>query len=106
MAEAVRVLGGEGRAVGADELLANERDELPEHGFRRGYECLDRAAVEQLALDRAAFEHATFRSIELIDARGQQRLDRRWHRHRLRPRVACHRDHLLDEERVACGTRT
>ena len=63
-----------------------------------------RAAVEQPAFDRSALEHRPLVRLEPVDAGREQRLDRRRHG------VVCgvgivgeHREHLLDEQRVALG---
>ena len=63
-------------------------------------ERLDGAAVEDLALDRAALEHAPLGRLELVEARREQRLQGGRDDH-LAVRLAGHRHHLLDEERVA-----
>ena len=59
--------------------------------------------MEDAALDRAALEHAALGGVELVEARGQQRLDRRRHGHVAVARLLDERDHLLDEQRVALG---
>ena len=61
MAEAEAVLAGELRPVGADQLLAHERGQARRHLRLLGCERLHGAAVEDLALDRAALEHAAAR---------------------------------------------
>ena len=61
--------------------------------------------MEDLALDRAALEDASLGRLELVEPRGEQRVQRR-RDDDLALRLAGHRDHLLDEERVAaCGAR-
>ena len=54
----------------------------------------------------AALEHRALGRVELVEPRREQRLDRRRHRD-LAPSgdSRTHRDHLLDEERVALGGR-
>ena len=42
-------------------------------------------------------------AVELVEARGEQRLDRRRDRDFAIAALGCHRDHLLDEQRVAAG---
>ena len=100
VAEAEAVLAGELRPVRPDQLLADERGQARRHLGLVGCERLDGAAVEDLALDRAALEHAPLGRLELIEARREQRLQRGRDDH-LAVRLAGHRQHLLDEERVA-----
>ena len=57
--EAVGVLAGNRCAFGADEVLANEHRQMCVRVTLRRRKRDDRAAVELLALDRAAFEHHT-----------------------------------------------
>ena len=68
-------------------------------------ERLHRTAVKDAPLDGAAPEHIPLDGIELIEPRGQQRLDRRGHGDVAIRRVAHERDHLLDEERIALPPR-
>ena len=68
-----------------------------------GAERLHRAAVEDAPLDRAALEHVPLGCIELVEAGGQQRLDRRRHRDLAASRLRHERDHLLHVQRVALG---
>ena len=102
VAEAERVLAGEQRPVGPDQLLADERGQARRHLGLLGCERLHGAAVEDLALDRAPLEHAPLGRLELIQARREQRLQRGRDDH-VAVRLAGHRQHLLDEERVAAG---
>ena len=102
VAEAEAVLAGELRPVGADQLAPDERGQAWRHLRLLGGECLDGAAVEDLALDRAALEHPPLGRVELVEPRRQQRLQRRRHLD-LVPGLLRHRDHLADEERVAGG---
>ena len=71
VAEAEGVLAWELRLVGADQLLADERGQAWCHLRVVGRERLHGAAVEDLALDGAAFEHASLGRVELIQARAQ-----------------------------------
>ena len=88
VAEAEGVLARELGAVGADELLAHERDQ-PLAPLRLAVaERLDGAAVEDLALDGAALEHRALRRVELVEPRREQRLDRRRHRDVAPPELA------------------
>ena len=99
VAEAVAVVAGELRAVGADQLAAHEPGEPGRHLRLLGRERLHGAAVEDLALDRAALEHPALGLVELVEPRREQRLQRGRH---LDLRVAGgHREHLGDEQRVA-----
>ena len=76
VAEAEGVLAGELAVSGRIELLAHERGQ-PRRDLRLlGSERLDGAAVEDLALDRAALEHAPLRLLELVEPRGEQRPQR------------------------------
>ena len=100
VAEAEAVLARELRPVRPDQLLAHERGQARRHLGLVGCERLDGAAVEDLALDRAALEHAPLGRLELVETGREQRLQRRRDDH-VALRLAGHRQHLLDEERVA-----
>ena len=89
------------RPVRADELLADERGQLAREPRLVGRERLDDAVVEHLALDGAALEHGPLRRVELVEARREQRLERRRHLDLAVAGRLHHRRHLLDEERVA-----
>ena len=106
MVEAEAVVAGEEGAVRAHELLARQREqgsteacELPS-----GQELGHGLDVEEPPLDRGTLENGALLGLETVDARGEQRLDRRrngvlggiWI-------VEEHGQHLLDEERVALG---
>ena len=101
MAEAKRILSGEQRPVRADELLADERGQLGREPRLLGRERLDDAVVEHLAFDRAALEDGALRRVELVEARCEQRLQRRRHLDLAVAGRLHHRRHLLHEERVA-----
>ena len=103
--EAERVLAEEGRAVGADELLADERQQARSHFGLPGRKGLHRPAVERQAFHGAPLEHAALTRLELIEPGREQRLDRRRHCHLGAAAFAQHREHLLDEEWVALGPR-
>ena len=81
MAEAEALVLGERRRRGADQLLADESREVrldrEPHRIRR--ELRDRAAMEDLALDRATLHHNADVAVERVDARLQERVDRRRH---------------------------
>ena len=58
--------------------------------------------MEDLALDRPAFENVSLGRVELVEPRGEQRLDRRRNRNRASVvGLLNEREHLLDEEWVA-----
>ena len=76
VAEAEAVLIGEPRPVRPDQLLADERREVRGHLGLRGRQRLDGASMEDLALDRTAFEDATFGGLELIEPSREQCLQR------------------------------
>src|SRR5829696_8804395 len=99
VAEAEAVLTGERRPVRPDQLLSRERGETRGHAFI-GRQCLHSATVEDLALDRAVLEHASLGGLELVEPRGEQRLQRRRDDH-LAFGLFGHGQHLGDEERVA-----
>ena len=100
VAEAEAVLACELGPVGPDQLLADEcRQTWSDLGLIRR-ERLDGAAVEDLALDRASLEHAPLRRLELVEARGEQRLQGGRYGD-VAVGLAAHRQHLADEERVA-----
>ncbi len=102
MPEAVRLVGGDRGRVGADKLLADEGDEprvdLPLIRGEREH-C---AAMEDLALDRAALEHGALVGRESVEPGREQRVDRRRHGD-LAVRLPRELNHLLDEERIAAG---
>ncbi len=99
MAESVAVVARELGRVWADELVAHERGQAGGHLRLVGVEGLHGAAVEDLALDGAAFEHPALRLLELVESGGQQRPQCRRHLDVCAPRG--HREHLQDEQRVA-----
>src|SRR6266536_6592706 len=102
MAEAEAVLAEELRLLWADQPLADEGGQ-PRSDLRLlGRECLDRTPVEDLALDCSSLEYPPLGRIELVEACGEQRLQRGRDGH-LAPCLARHRRHLLEEERVAAG---
>jgi hypothetical protein len=74
MAEAVRLLPGELRSVGPDELLAHECDESWRLGLAVS-EGLHGALMENVALDRAALEDSALCRVKLVEASGEERLD-------------------------------
>ena len=77
VAEAEAVLARELRPVRPDQLLAHERGQARRHLGLLGCERLHGAAVEDLALDRAALEHASLGRLELVEPGSEQRLQRR-----------------------------
>jgi hypothetical protein len=84
------------------ELLPHEPEQPRRYIQIVGCQCSDRPAVEHLALDGATLERRTLPSRELVEPCCEQRLDRRRHRDFPR-RFLEHREHLLDEQRVAVG---
>src|SRR5205823_14776045 len=68
VAEAEAILARKLRRLGPDQRSADERREAPGHVRFFGRERLDRPAVEELALDRAALQHAPLGRIELVEA--------------------------------------
>ena len=101
MPEPERIIARQLGRIRTQELLAHERHQTGGNRLLFGRECLHRADVEELALDRAARQHCTLRRIELIESRGEQRLDRRRHDDLAVTALTQHRDHFLDEERVS-----
>src|SRR4029453_4759655 len=79
--EAEAVVTGEVGAIGADQLLADEREQAGtdvvflDGGQKRG----DRAPVEAAAFDRGALDHRAVGRLEAVDAGREERLERRWH---------------------------
>jgi hypothetical protein len=82
-----------------NELVAHERSEAGRDLRLLRAKRLDSAAVEDLALDRTAFEHPALRLVELVEPRRQKRLQCR--RHSDLRIFRRHGEHLGDEERVA-----
>ena len=72
VAEAEAVLACELRLVGTDQLPADERGQARRHLRLLRCERLHGAAVEDLALDRAALEHPPLGRVELVEAGGEQ----------------------------------
>jgi hypothetical protein len=105
--EAVADLAGDLGRRGADELPPRERREavVEVRGVEGRQQPRDRAAVERPALDRRAVEDGALGGRKAVDACREQRLDRRGRPGRDLARLVEHRDHLLEEERVALGRR-
>ena len=103
--ETKAVVSWQRRPVGSDQLLANERQQVraDRGSLGLGQQRSDGAAVEEPPFDRAALDHGALRLAELVDARGQQRLQRRRHLELAVPALGPHGDELLDEERVPLG---
>ena len=80
VAEAEAVLARKQRPVGPDQLSAHQRRQPRADRRVRRAERLHRATMEDLPLDRAAFEYAPLGALELIEPRRQQRPQRRRHR--------------------------
>ena len=79
MAEAEAVVAEKDGPVRADELLANERDQVrADRGPCRGGKQLGNgAAMEQPPLDRSPLNHGALGGLEPVEASREQRLDRR-----------------------------
>ena len=118
--ETVRLLSGEARLEGLHQLAVREVPKalagVAAHLVRR--EILDGAPEEHLADDGRSFDDDAIDRAEPVEACGQERLDRRRDRDGTDvpdqdpsvvviafqdPVVEKHREHLLDEERVAFG---
>ena len=102
VAEAEAVLAHELRLVRADQPFADERGQPGRYLALLGRECLHPTAVEDLALDRPSLDDPPLGRIEPVQAGCEQRLQRGRDAH-LAARLARHRRHLLEEERVAAG---
>ena len=85
--EAKRVVAGDLRPIGPDELLAHERQQPSRDvvALRLRREGRDRAAVEDLPLDRAALDHGALLCAERVEPCLEERLDRRRHLDGVRP---------------------
>ena len=100
MREAEGVLAGELGAVGADELLLHQRQQvrlralgLREHPRAR--------RVEAAPFDRRVAQHRALAGLEAVDARREHGLQRRRQRRLLL--LGLGRHELLEEQRVALG---
>jgi hypothetical protein len=102
VAEAIGLLVREHRLLRAHEILPHELDEPAVHLGLLRREGSDGTAVENEPFDRAALQHAALSGLELIEPRCEEGLDGRRHGD-LAALPGRHRDHLLDEERVAAG---
>ena len=99
VAEAEAVLGRHERPLGPDQLLAYECGQ-PRHDLHVGrLERLNRPAVEELAFDRAALEHAPLGLLEPVEPGRKQRLQRPRHDH-VTAGVGRHCGHLGEEQRI------
>jgi hypothetical protein len=63
----------------------------------------DGSAVEDPSFHGSPLEHGALGRVELVEAGGEERLDRRRHLHGPVAAVADEGEHLLEEERVALG---
>ena len=106
VAEPECVLRRDQRAVRANELLADERDQPLRHvdARRFGRQRRHRPAVKHLTFHGAAVDHGALAVVERVEPRLQQRLDRRRHLDGT-ARLPCEGCHLLQEERVPFGGR-
>ena len=105
VAEAKRVVAGDLGRVGSDRAPAHEGGQPRRQSRLPGGQRLHGAAVEDLALHGAVLQDRPLRGIELVEARGEQRLQRGRHDHLAVARLLHHRRHLLDEERIAARRR-
>jgi hypothetical protein len=101
--EAEGVLAREVGAVGSDQLLLDEGDELRGDGHVAALaEQLGHGPhVEAAALDRRVLEHAALVRLEPVDPRGEHRVDGGGQL--AVPVLSSHDRELLEEERVALG---
>ena len=105
VAEAEAIVAGEGRSVGADQLLPHEGHQMASDARpgvlwqQRGH----RATMEHAALDGGHFDQRSLLRLEAVDARREQRLDRRRDRELAVSDFGLHGDQLLDEERIPLG---
>ena len=75
--EAESVVPGKLRLVGPDELLPDERRQSAGHGRLVRREDGHGAAVEDATLDGTALQDLALGGVELVEAGGEKRLDRR-----------------------------
>jgi hypothetical protein len=103
--EAKRIVAWEERFVWPDEVLAGEREEARRDpvSFCFGKQAGDGAAVEEPSFDGAPHKNGTLVGRQVIEARGEQGLNRRGHRDVPVPIFRRESEHLLDEERVSLG---
>src|SRR5436190_6596016 len=102
MTEAKAVLARKDRPIGADQLLAHKGREPGRHLALSRRKRLDSAAVEELALDRAALERLPLRWCKLVQTGREKRAKCRRNGD-LAVALFGHREHLSDKERVASG---
>ncbi len=90
MPEAEAVVARDRRLLRRDELLAHEREQRASHrgALLGGREIGDRPARELAPGDRGALEQPALERVELVEPRGEQRLDRRAERRRAPSRRA------------------
>ena len=102
VSEAVPVVARQLRLFRTQQILADEGRQASVEARLVRAEGGDGAAVEDLALDRPAFENVSLGRVELVEPRGKERLDRRRNGNRASVvGLLDERQHLLDEERVA-----
>ena len=77
MPEPEPVLAGELGPVGTDQLPARQRGEPGRDLESPRGERLDGAAMEDLSFDGAALEYRALRRVELVEAGGEERAERR-----------------------------
>ena len=102
VAEPEAVLARELSLVGLDQALADERGEVRPHLGVVTPEGLHGATMEDLAFDRCVLEHASLGGLELVEACGEECLQRRRDGD-CTVAIARDREHLAHEKRVAAG---
>ena len=102
MPEAEAVLARELRTVGAHQLAADQRGEVPRDVRFLGCQGGHRPEVEDLSFDGAAFEHTPLGRVELVEPCREERVEVRRH-FDVAVAVCRPREELLDEEWVAAG---
>ena len=119
VAEAERLLAGDHRAIRPHELLADQRTDQVGCVVAQvlGEQVANGAGVELLADHGGALDRAALVVGQAFETSGEERRDRGWDRDRAEiarrdpgpvlpdqhPVVDQHREHLLDEQRVAAG---
>jgi len=98
VAKAKGVVSGNPLSIGTDQPLAHERGEVWRDLASVGKR-LERATMEDLALDRGALQHRALFAVQLVESSGEQRAQR-WRDRHLAVSLAGDREHLCDEQRV------
>src|SRR5262249_5432639 len=112
--ETVCIFTCELRPIREHESLAHERGQARTDLQLLGSKSLQGAAVEDLSLDRGTLQRGLLSRIQLIQTRGQQRLNGRWHEYIAVRSLGCkrgpfaavlqnHVDHHAHEEGIPSG---